>query len=77
MANANDGLDALTPLPMHQTTNVRVEAIGRSWALYLNNTIDNYVILSADRFSGPATLRVGSKGTLSVASIGPIQMTPM
>ena len=77
-ANANDGFDAMTPLPLHQNTNVRVEAIGRYFALYLNNTIDNYVILSADRFSGPATLKVcNTWNHPAKASIGPIQMTPI
>ena len=76
MANANDGLDAVTQLPMNQTTNVRVEAKGRSLTLYLNGTEDKSITLSADRYSGPATLQVGSKRTLAVARIGPIQMTP-
>ena len=54
---ANAGIFAsIGSLPLHATTNVRVEALGREVFLFLNNSFDSMASLSADRIFGAATL---------------------
>jgi hypothetical protein len=77
-ANGNDGTDSIAALPLHATTNVRVEAFGRDVYLYLNNTLDTMITLSADRIFGPATLYVSDPWyTPASASIGSIYMNSL
>jgi hypothetical protein len=39
---------------------VKVEAVGREMAIFLNNTLTEFKIFSSDRFSGNATVFVSS-----------------
>jgi hypothetical protein len=74
--NTNDGIGAsIASLPLNATTNVRVEAFGRDVLLYLNNTLDSKVTVSADRISGAATLYISDPWyTPASASFGSYQM---
>ena len=73
-----DGLDSITPLPLHQTTHVRFEALGSDIVLFLNYTADNAETLYGVRHSGKAALFVSSPWYPSaLAIIGSIQMTPI
>jgi hypothetical protein len=75
-SNVNEGIDASTgSLPLNATTNVRVEAFGRALLLFFNNTFDSMVTVSADRFSGAATLYISDPWhPPASASIGSYQM---
>ena len=75
-SNVNEGIDASTgSLPLNATTNVRVEAFGRALLLFFNNTFDSMVTVSADRFSGAATLYISDPWHIPAsASIGSYQM---
>ena len=75
-AYANEGIGAsIASLPLHQTTNVRVEAFGRDVFLFLNNSYDSMVTVSAERVYGEATLYVSDPWyPPALASIGSIQM---
>ena len=76
--NWNDGMDSFASLPLHQTTNVRLEAAGSYIVLYLNNTVDNYMTLGGVRSSGQATLYASNRwNSPASAKIGSIQMTPI
>jgi hypothetical protein len=72
----NEGIaDSKLSLPLNATTNVRVEAVGRNVSLFLNNSFDSMVTVSADRISGEAILYAPNPWSLpAVASIGSIQM---
>ncbi len=74
--NRNDGIDASTgSLPLNAITNVRVEAVGRNLFLYLNNSLDTKVTVSAQRIFGEATLYISDPWhTPAQANIGSIQM---
>ena len=73
--NWNVGIDSTGSLPLNATTNVRVEAFGRTLLLYFNNTFDSMVTVSADRISGAATLYISSPwNTPASAIIGSYQM---
>ena len=74
--NRDDGIGgSIASLPLNATTNVRVEAFGRDVLLYLNNTLDAKVTVSADRISGEATLYVSNPWyTPASASFGSYQM---
>ena len=71
-----EGIDASTgSLPLNATTNVRVEAFGRSLLLFFNNTFDSMVTVSADRISGAATLYISDPWHIPApATIGSYQM---
>ena len=75
-SNSDEGIGGSTSsLPINATTTVRVEAFGRDVLLYLNNTFDLKVTVSADRISGAATLYISDPWyTPASASIGSIQM---
>ncbi len=75
-ANVNDGIESSTAsLPLNATTNVRLEALGRVVLLYLNNSYDSMVTVSADRIFGAATLSISDTWSPSAsAHIGSIQM---
>lgn len=77
-ANVNEEIRASgRSLPLNATTNIRVEAFGRDVFLYLNNSLDTMVTVSADRISGEATLYASNPWhTTASVSIGSIQMTP-
>ena len=74
--NVNDGIWAsISALPLNATTNVRVEAFGRDVFLFLNNSVDSMVTVSADRIFGEATLYVSDPWhSAAPASVGSIQM---
>jgi hypothetical protein len=72
----NEGIaSSILSLPLNATTQVRVEAVGRDVFLFINNTFDSMVTVSADRIFGEATLCVSNPwNTPASASIGSIQM---
>ncbi len=74
--NVNEGIWASDrSLPVNATTSVRVEAFGRDVLLFLNNTFDSKVSVSADRVFGAATLHISNPWyTPALASISSIQM---
>ncbi len=74
--NTNEGIGASTAsLPLNATTNVRVEAFGRTLLLFFNNTFDSMVTVSADRIFGAATLYISNPWYApALASISSIQM---
>ena len=74
--NRDDGIgSSIASLPLNAITNVRVEAFGRDVVLYLNNTLDAKVTVSADRIFGEATLYVSNPWyTPASASFGSYQM---
>ena len=60
-SNVNEGIDAsITSLPLNAITKVRVEAFGRQVALYLNDTLDSNVTVSADRNCGYGKLYISN-----------------
>ena len=75
-SSGHEGIDASTgSLPLNATTNVRVEAFGRTLLLFFNNTFDSMVTVSADRISGAATLYISDPWhPPASASIGSYQM---
>ena len=76
LKKANAGIFAsIGSLPLHATTNVRVEALGREVFLFLNNSFDSMASLSADRIFGAATLFVSNPWQPpALATVGSIQM---
>ncbi len=76
LTNKNNGIgSSISSLPLNATTNVRVEAVGREVLLFLNNTFDSKIIVSADRIFGEAFLYASDpRYTPASASIGSIQM---
>ncbi len=59
--NVGEGIDAsANPLPLNATTKVRVEGNGRQVSLYLNDTLDSTVTVSADRRPGYGTLYISN-----------------
>jgi hypothetical protein len=63
-------------LPLNAKTNVRVEAVGKDLALFLNNTFEGYARVSADKISGDATVYVSDPWYPSAsATLGNIKMT--
>ena len=59
--SVDEGIDASTnPLPLNATTKVRVEGNGRQVSLYLNDTLDSTVTVSADRRPGYGTLYISN-----------------
>ena len=76
--NSEEGLSSFALLPLGQSTNVRVEAVGSELLLFLNNKLDTQVKIVGNRLSGNATLYVSNSwSTSALASIGSIQMTPI
>lgn len=76
--NSEEGLSSFALLPLGQSTNVRVEAVGSELLLFLNNKLDTQVKIVGNRLSGNATLYVSNPwSTSALASIGSIQMTPI
>jgi hypothetical protein len=71
-----EGISAsIASLPLNATTNVRVEAFGRTLLLFFNNTFDSMVTVSADRIFGAATLYISNPWYApALASISSIQM---
>ena len=64
-------------LPLNAITKVRVEASGRDVFLYLNNTLDTMITVSADRIFGVASLYVSNPWQPpALATIASIQMIP-
>ena len=73
-----DGFDSYGSLPLNYTSNVRLEVAGPYVILYLNNTVDNFHYQGGVRESGKAILFFHRPlVTSAIASIGPIQMTPI
>ena len=61
---------------MNAKTNVRIEAVGKELTLFLNNSFEGYVRVSADRVSGDATVYVSDPWHPSAsANLGNIKMT--
>ncbi len=57
--NANEGItSSVKSLPLHATTNVRVQCINRNIKIFLNGTEDSSTTLGANRISGAAFLYV-------------------
>jgi hypothetical protein len=75
-AGSNSGIfSSVKALPLHTTTNVRVEAFGRDVFLFLNNTFDSMTTVSANRISGEASLYISDPWYApAVADIGSIKM---
>ena len=76
IVNKKAGIDiSKASLPLNATTNVRVEAFGSYVLLYLNNSLDTMVTVSADRIFGKATLYVSHpRHPPALATIGSIKM---
>ena len=75
---SDEGLSSFALLPLLQTTNVRVEAVGSDFLLFLNNTLDSQVTIKGKRQSGDATIYVSNPwNTPALANIGSIQMKPI
>ena len=74
--NVNDGIDSsIAALPLNCTTSVRVEAFGRDVILFLNNSVDTMVTVSADRIFGEAMVYASDPWhTPAPASFGFIKM---
>ena len=67
-----------TALPLHSTTRVRVEAVGRQLLLFLNDTLDSYAYVSSARKFGSATLYTSNPWESSaMAVIGNVKMNPI
>ena len=75
-AGVDDGIwGSIKSLPLHTTTNVRVEAFGRDIFLYFNNSLDTMATVSADRIFGAASRYDSDPWWPSAqASISSIQM---
>ena len=72
----NEGLESITNLPLQAKTNVRIEAVGKDIALFLNNTFEGNARVSADRISGDATVYVSDPWHPSASvNLGNIKMT--
>jgi len=79
IANVIAGIEiSNASLPLNAITNVRVEAFGRYVLLYLNNSLDSMVTVSADRISGKATLYVSNPwSTPALATVVSLQMNSL
>jgi len=75
--DANEGItSSVRSLPLKAKTSVRVEAVGKEVRLFLNNTLDSRVSVSADRLYGKATAYVSDPWvTPAKASIASINLS--
>ena len=74
----DEGLSSFASLPLLQTTNVRVEAVGSDFLLFLNNTLETQVTIKGIRRFGTAFLYASNPWSIpAMAKIASIQMTPI
>ena len=79
LAISNEGIvSSNVSLPLNAITRVRVEAFGRDVFLYLNDSLDSMVTVSADRIFGIASLYASNPwSNTALAYISSIQMNPL